>query len=80
MGDVGRHHLGGQPGARLHLGQLALGLFKGGVACAQLPVGLRQPFGMGQHLARQLFGPGPQQAFLQLHLGDVGIDRHPAAL
>lgn len=50
MGDMGRHHFGGEAGARLHGSELALGLFQCGDGGFQLAVGAGKLFGAGEQL------------------------------
>jgi hypothetical protein len=78
MGDMGGRHLGRQTGARLHLGQFALGLLQLRDGGLQPAVGAGQFFGMRQELVAQDLGPAAQQLLLPFHFGDVGIDGHPA--
>jgi hypothetical protein len=78
MADMGGRHLGRQTGARLHLGQLALGLLQLRNRGFKLAVGTGQLLRPRQKLIAQDLGPGAQQFLLTLHFGDVGIDGHPA--
>jgi hypothetical protein len=66
MADMGRRHLGRQAGARLHLGQLALGFLQlrdGGLEPA---VRVGQLLGMFEKLVAQHLGPAAQQLLLPL--------------
>ena len=80
MGDMGGDHGGDLTDAGLGFGQHALGLFQRGVGRGQRAVGGGQPFGMVQRQFGKLFRAGAQKLFLTFDLGDVGIDRDPAAL
>jgi hypothetical protein len=79
MADMGGRHLGRQTGARLHLGQFALGFLQLGDCGLQPAVGVGQLLGMFQKLVAQHLGAAAQQLLLPLDGGDVGIDRHPSA-
>jgi hypothetical protein len=60
MADMGRRHLGCQAGARLHLGQFALGFLQLRDGGLQPPVGVGQLLGMFQELVAQHLGPAAQ--------------------
>jgi hypothetical protein len=77
---MGRHHLGGEPGAAFHLGQFALGLFERGDRGGKLAVRAGEFLGIGQNPLGEFLGPCAQQFLLPPNRGDVGIDRDPAAL
>ena len=80
MGDVGRYHLGHMAGARLGLGEDALRFLQRRVRRGQRPVRGGEVLGVGEQLLRQLRRPSAQQRLGPLDVGDVGINRHPAAL
>ena len=80
MGNMGRHHLGHLPRARLDRDKFAIRFFQRGIGRGQGAVGAGEAFGILEHLLGELFGARPQQRLLRLMFGNIGVDRHPTAL